>query len=99
MHELLVTRFPQFQVLHRLFNEVLTLRMVDVEHGSMKPQYRGRVVTPEPSGFLETYSHNLANLRALVDNIDPHHFSGARRRLENAADDTHAPALPRPATA
>src|SRR5438445_11403940 len=53
----------------------------------MKPQYRGRLVTPEPSGFLEGYSHNLANLRALLDNIDPHHFRGARCWLENGAED------------
>src|SRR5207245_9619167 len=95
MHELLVTRFPQFQVLHRLFNEVLTLHRVDVEHGSMKPQYRGRLVTPEPSGFLEGYSHNLANLRAPLDNIDPHHSRGARRWLENGAEDHQESGLPR----
>src|SRR5439155_18143875 len=99
MHELLVTRFPQFQVLHRLFNEVLTLHRVDVEHGSMKPQYRGRLVTPEPSGFLEGYSHNLANLRALLDNIDPHHFRGARCWLENGAEDHQESSLPRPVRA
>jgi len=34
-------------------------------------------VTPEPSSLLEGDSHNLTNLRALLDNVDPHHFRGA----------------------
>src|SRR5947209_12691004 len=96
MHELLVTRFPQFQVLHRLFNEVLTLHRVDVEHGSMKPQYRGRLLTPEPSGSLEGYSHNLANLRALLDTIDPNHFRVPRVWLRNGPEDHQKRVLPRP---
>src|SRR6266571_9320366 len=87
MHELLVARFPQFQVLHRQLDEVLTLHRVDVEHGSMKSQYRRGLVTPEPSSFLEGDPHNLTNLRALFDNVDTHYFRGARCRFENRAED------------
>src|SRR5438445_8025097 len=95
MHELLVTRFPQFQVLHRLFNEVLTLRRVDVEHGSMKPQYRGRLVTPEPSGFLESYSHNLPNFRPPSNTSNPHPFPVPGGCLEKVAENNKRRVLPR----
>src|SRR5213594_740810 len=62
VHEHLIPRLPQLQVLHRLLNQVLPLRGFNIKHGRVELENRRRFVSPEASGFLKRNPHDLAHL-------------------------------------
>src|SRR5690349_11982657 len=99
MHEQLIPRFPQFQVLHRLLDEILPFHRIDIEHGSVKLQDRRGLVTPEASGLLKSDSHNLTNLRPISYNVNSHHFRSSRGWLQNGAQGHEKSSFSRPVRA